>query len=338
MSEQATVHFEQNLDITLEENETTDRRACIWSAIHKSKLALDVDDGAKNCFVLNLSENFVISTNMKLTAYELQYALRSMGTLIPTDEIVSLFIRGRDTELNDGGSHQDLDGCFYSMSIERIRKQLNTDTTFKRGFTYQVYKNLSSNITAVINSLYIVAGMIYVIAGQMYYRDIQLETCYNLYLVASIIYLLNSGKFLIDFPLNELRARVQSEIKILEFKQAILLNAASYGTVNRTKSDSKNLHLLQYIENNIFQGDPHKVLTMRDLEMLLLRELGVMYSGRVLSDILSAMDEDHASVKSLVSAPSSKIILFFLIFLLFPFFLTVVDRIGSRISLFCCIK
>jgi len=302
----------KDVDITLEENEKPERRTCIWSAIHKSQRAMDMDDSAKfdtkptqgaSCpikDVLNLSENDVVSGDMKLTAYELQYALRSMGTLVPTDEIVSLFTRARDTELNDSGSHQDLNGCFYSMSIERMSKQLNTDTTFKRGFTYQVYKNLASNINAVLDSLYIVAGALYVIATPINNQ--------NMYLVANMIFLLNSAKFLIIFPLNELRARVQSDIEILKFKEAILINSAMNAIENPLEIDSKlciskkskSWNIFQYIENEIFQGDPNKVLTKRDLEMLLLRELGVTYSGRVLSDLLSAMDEDKTMTISAV--------------------------------------
>ena len=56
------------------------------------------------------------------------------------------------------------------------------------------------------------------------------------------------------------------------------------------------IQLLAYIEEELYERNPQNVLTKRDLEMLLLRELGGLYTQRVLNDVLTTIvDKNNVS-------------------------------------------
>ena len=62
-------------------------------------------------------------------------------------------------------------------------------------------------------------------------------------------------------------------------------------------SQSSFIQLLTYIEEKIYNRNPQVVvLTKRDLENLLLKELGNSFNSRVLDAIMSIVDKDKVSV------------------------------------------
>ena len=303
-------------------------------------LTRDVTSSLKSA--LKLSTSTRLSRDTKLTAFQLQYFLRAMGVLIPTEDITSLFTQARTMEVDGKGSHPDLDGCYYSISIEILIDILEQETRFKRGFQfkYQVLKNIFTHFNSALAHLYIIAGVLLIVGSLTCSNGMITPVhCKNLYLTVSLMYIINFGKHLIDFPLNEYRARVQSETMIHKFKESILNNIVAPAISASAQAQSKgevslemeSRNLFQYIENSIFLGDQHKMLTERDLEMLLLRELGMLYNPRALSDLVSSMDEDNVSYKILyfLTSIGKKILHISKLLFVPPCFYIVVDYIGG---------
>ena len=245
-----------------------------------------------------------LSIDTKLSAFQLQNILQATGILIPTDVIIPLYARANVNKNKRNGDAIHTDDCSGELSIADMSHFLKETVGEKKDFTFKVLKNLAMDINFWLPLLYFVAGVLLVInsfAGGSIPSPIRS----NMSLTVSIFYYINSGRFIFGFPFNEWRAQVKSEDSALQFKEAMLMKAITYEqskTHNTRLSMSFNvlspnfIQLLAYIEEELYERNPQNVLTKRDLEMLLLRELGGSYTQRVFVYVLTTIvDKNNVS-------------------------------------------
>jgi hypothetical protein len=130
----------------------------------------------------------------------------------------------------------------------------------------------------------------------------------NIGLLSTLCYFIPGSYGSFWFPVQEYRAKVASEELTLQFRDKMLKNAALHAKMKdqsehidpsskgvSLSSQSNFVQLLVYIEQKIFHGDPTSTMTKRDLELLLLRELGSSFNSRLLDDMMLIVDKDNVS-------------------------------------------
>jgi len=232
-----------------------------------------------------------VSIHEKLDAFRLQKILRSLGVLIPSDEIILLYSRVNKyyrTGISDGGS-------FSTTELSRYLEKSAGDGTY---FMLRLIKMLLLDINLWIKSLFFWAGILLII-NSFGTESIPLYIRRYLSLSVSVCYYINSGRYTLTYFYHEWRAQSHSEECTMCFKEALCQRALITGhsktihTYDRTMSQ-----LLTYIKEQIYESNPTNVLTKRDFEMLLLGELGNSYTPRVLKDVISVIDKKKSGTIS----------------------------------------
>ncbi len=244
--------------------------------------------------------NPTTTVDTKLTEFELQNVLQAMNVLIPNELVISIFAKngnkGKPLTISEVNDYLDKDiGYEDDLTVMSVVKWLLVDSHFW------------------ITFFWFVAGVCLVVPS-VFEKSLPGTVATNFYLASSISYLIPGARFLIFFIIDEYKAQVQTEKLILEFRDAMLGNSAAYyasvqasfatgkkaSIVRRNTQNAGEqsvfVQLLVYIEEVLYGGKANGVLTRRDLELLLLKELGSSFSARTLDDIMAVVDTDDVSL------------------------------------------
>jgi len=253
-----------------------------------------------------------VSIYTKLDVFQLQNVLQAMGVLIPNDVIISLYARAsKKDQDNSTLSFADLN-YFLKNSVRVGNKEDHSTKNVLKNLL--ALKNLGIDGFVWDTVLWVIAGVVLVVVS--FTNGTILDPIRkNMGLVVSTCYGITGGKFVFGFPLKEWNAQVNIEKLTIQFKEAMLRNVAAYAESKKEKehnkatrpsalnvdksfsSQSSFIQLLTYIEEKIYNRNPQVVvLTKRDLENLLLKELGNSFNSRVLDAIMSIVDKDKVSV------------------------------------------
>jgi hypothetical protein len=251
-----------------------------------------------------------ISIHTQLNAFEFQNVIQAMNVLIPNDVVIALYARAglqgdersRDIDPKDGGP---------TLSISQINDFLDTSIGYDDDLSFfTVCKALATDEEFLFSSfLWFIAGALLTIGACGSALDtIPSEARKNLGLLALLCYFVPGMKYCFGFPVQEYRAKVASEELTLQFRDKMLKNAALHAKMKdqsehidpsskgvSLSSQSTFVQLLVYIEEKMFHGDPTSTMTKRDLELLLLKELGSSFNSRLLDDMMLIVDKDNVS-------------------------------------------
>jgi len=261
------------------------------SLSHKNALLKDIEGEGNNPYPMRY-----IYEHDKLDVFQLQNMLHGLGVLIPTYEIVSLYHqlnKHYKTGQNNDGS------CFSFTELSRYVKESVGDG---KQLTFRLLKVMVKDANLWIKSLFIIAGLLLMInacGGE----NIPPNVRRNFHMAVSTCYYINSGKYVFLYFIHEWIAQTNSSKSIFRFKQALQKKAALRNrqcVVEQRYNFSRGCEdwekLLAHIVNEIYSQIPSKVLAKRDVDLLLLRELGQSYKPRVLDDIMSVIDKRKAGV------------------------------------------
>ena len=282
--------FEENEDGCSSSNSDVNTRS-ESSLSHKNALLKDIEGEGDNPYPMRY-----ISEHDKLDVFQLQNMLHGLGVLIPNYEIVSLFHqlnKQYKTDQNNDGS------CF---SIAELRRYVKESVGDGKQLTFRLLKVMVKDANLWIKSLFIIAGLLLMIdacGGE----NIPSNVRRNFHIAVSTCYYINSGKYVFFYFIHEWKEKTNSAESIFRFKQALRKKAAMrnrQSVVEHRNNISRDCEdweeLLAYIVKEIYSQIPSKVLTRRDVDLLLLRELGQSYKPRVLDDIMSVIDKRKAGV------------------------------------------
>ena len=247
-----------------------------------------------------------LSIHTQLTAFEFQNVIQAMNVLIPNEVVIAMYAQASQ----DKGTNDATDGE-PTLSISQINDFLDTYIGYDDDLSFgTVCKALFKDLNFLrMEFLWFVAGTLLTVnacGGAL--ETLTDNASANISLLSTLCYFIPGSYGSWWFPVEEYRAKVSSEELTVQFRDKMLENAAIYakakdlsesidpsGKGASLSSQSTFVQLLVYIEEKMFHGDPTSTMTKRDLELLLLRELGSSFNSRVLDEIMLTVDRDNVS-------------------------------------------
>jgi hypothetical protein len=224
-------------------------------------------------------EDVETDMNKKFNIFEFNSILRAAGVLIPSDVLVSVFVRA-NAKATKG---QSTDDCFCSFSLADIDQIMEDDFGADEDITIKAMKAVAMDSPSV---LYFSGGLLLLIG--LFPIPVAVTNITGLLVI--VFYILARGQSVIMMPLNDWEEMVHVESNVRKLKESIRKESMSYDSEKmndvRTYVRATSVEQqVQYIREVIYSGDPD-ALTKSEVEMLLLRELGTSYSQRTLDYII----------------------------------------------------
>ena len=295
----------------------------------------------------NLAQTLSYTEKTELDQFQLQTFLLERDVLIPVDTVQYLYAearsaaaaaaahkqrRRRSSQVGSSSSDfslitiRDLNN-YLSKLVGSMSDDSDDDSTNP---SIIAMKHLARNINFWLAFLYVIAGVLLMIVS-FYINDVgdndnsvisektsssRLHLRADLYLCVSICYIVNSAKFIFEYPIKEWKAQKRNWEMMLDFKKKLLIQAAKCEYDAETCGgvlladddgikDEENAKLATFIANHIFMEHSNTsctckctctctrsltALTKKDLELLLLKEIGSPCDSRLINNIFTSMD------------------------------------------------
>ena len=252
-----------------------------------------------------------ISVHRKLTEYELQNVLQAINVLVPNNVIISLYADANKNKKADKANERrltiaEIKEYFNESNISHIKENIVTSCITRLAADRDFFCALS----------WVLGGICLVVGASV--PDLSEDTVNNLYLFNSICYVISCGYKSFIIPIDEYKRQGCTLNHTLLFKTEMMEKSAAFYTDSQfTKSmrmmgkaghqqqdetneseDSEFVKLLIYIEKKIYNGNPHGVMTRRDLDLLLLQSLGNSFDACTADDIMAAIDISNVCINN----------------------------------------
>lgn len=190
----------------------------------------------------------------------------------------------------------------------RMRRTNHTSNIIKNLFqnfscTIRILFHFGSSALFIDTVAYVVAGLLLTVAILILDSALSYYPHHaNMDLMASVLYVYCSGKFVLMYPFREYRARVNADREVKEFKEDLLRRARIHNMKNSGigkfrksitvvgKNNVPIAEVLSFIEEVLFDNNVDKHMTKLDVEMLVFRYLLENYAERITDDIFQLID------------------------------------------------
>lgn len=238
-----------------------------------------------------------LESTRTLKAFDIHCTLLATDTLIPIDVVTTL--------LNEADNESD--GVWTLEGLTAFYGELASYYAENGGKEEKGMKRIIANWEGLINSKDFIFAFLFVIGGVMFvmgaflFNVVHPRVILMLLLVGSIMYIINNARNVYNHPAGLLKHnKVVSDAKH-RFKTSIMeLATKKYHDGKRTRKKRllRDDILMSYIRETVIHSSDLRVqLSKRDLELLLVKELGQIMNSAIREAIWN--DINHKNTKSL---------------------------------------